>query len=438
MNQRLFEFISASPTAFHAVTTVARTLDAAGYTRLSEADAWELTPGKGYYVTRNSSSLIAFRVPSSDFSGFMMTAAHGDAPCFKIKENALLEDQTYVRLSAEKYGGMLCAPWMDRPLGIAGRVILRTPSGIDTRLVDLGHDEEGHPVTNAVIPSVAIHMNRNANDGASYNPNVDMVPLTGMAGSVRSLYKAVADRLGAEEKDVLTADLYVYNPQPGTEWNGLISAPRLDDQQCVFACMTGFIDSASAGDTGSMPVLCVFDNEEVGSQTRQGAASTFLWDVLLRTADRLGLTREDLMRRLASSLMLSCDNGHAIHPNHPEYVDKNHTVKPNGGVVIKYNAGQKYTSDGITAALFRMVCEEAGVPYQLYANRADMAGGSTLGNISGTQVSVPTVDIGLAQLAMHSSYETGGADDTAFMVRALTRFYLKSLTMSGDGTYLFR
>ena len=438
INKQLFDFISASPTAFHAVRTVADTLDNAGYTALSEADPWALTPGKGYYVTRNGSSLIAFRVPAGVFSCFMLAAAHSDAPCFKIKENAMLGDGTYIRVSAEKYGGMLCAPWMDRPLGVAGRVVLRTADGITTRLVDLGHDDEGNPVTNAIIPSVAIHMNRAANDGASYNAAVDMVPLAGMASSAADVRASAADRLGVSPDDVLTCDLYVYNPQSGTEWNGLIASPRLDDQQCAFACTKGFVDAADAGETGACPVLCIFDNEEVGSQTRQGAASTFLWDVLCRMSTCLGLSRETLLCRVASGLMLSCDNGHAIHPNHPEFADKNHTVKPNGGVVIKYNASQKYTSDGLSAALFGLICQQAGVPTQKYTNRADIAGGSTLGNISGTQVSVPTVDIGLAQLAMHSSYETGGADDTAHMVNALTAFYRHALIMSGDGTYTLK
>ena len=255
--------------------------------------------------------------------------------------------------------------------------------------------------------------------------------------------KRVALAADADPEDLLTCDLYLYNPQPGVEWDGLIAAPRLDDLQCAFSCVTAASITHAPTRSGedddragcAMPVLCLFDNEEVGSQTRQGAASTFLSDVLVRVAAERGLTREEYLMRLASSFMLSCDNGHAIHPNHPEFADKNHAVTLGGGVVIKYNASQRYTSDAVTAGLFRLICDEADVPVQVYTNRADMPGGSTLGNISGTQVSVPTVDIGLAQLAMHASYETAGAADTAYMVQALTAFFRRSLTMSGDGCY---
>ena len=237
--------------------------------------------------------------------------------------------------------------------------------------------------------------------------------------------KRVALAADADPEDLLTCDLYLYNPQPGVEWDGLIAAPRLDDLQCAFSCVTAFIRSGEDDDRAgcAMPVLCLFDNEEVGSQTRQGAASTFLSDVLVRVAAERGLTREEYLMRLASSFMLSCDNGHAIHPNHPEFADKNHAVTLGGGVVIKYNASQRYTSDAVTAGLFRLICDEADVPVQVYTNRADMPGGSTLGNISGTQVSVPTVDIGLAQLAMHSVYETTGAKDTESLVKAATVFF---------------
>lgn len=435
INQELFAYVAASPTAFHAVEHTADMLEDEGYVRLSEAETWELTPGGRYFTTRNGSSIVAFRVPEEEFSCFMMAAAHTDAPTFKIKENAALPDKNYVRLSTERYGGMLCASWMDRPLGIAGRAVVRTPNGLETVTVDLGHDQDGNGVTCALIPSVAIHMNRAANENASYNAATDMIPLMGTAEDAGDLRERVALAAGVEPEELLTADLYLYNPQPGVEWDGLIAAPRLDDLQCAFACTKGFIDSGDDENSRAMPLLCLFDNEEVGSQTRQGAASTFLSDVLMRVAASLGLSRQEYLSRLASSFMLSCDNGHAIHPNHPEYADKNHGVTLGGGVVIKYNASQRYTSDAVTAGLFRLICDEADVPVQVYTNRADMPGGSTLGNISGTQVSVPTVDIGLAQLAMHSAYETAGADDTAYMVRALTAFYGHALSMTGDGCY---
>ena len=425
MNNKLFSYIEACTTPYQAVAHTAKLLREEGYTELCEAKEWKPEAGKGYYVTRNGSSIIAFRMPKGDISGFMMAASHCDSPCFKIKENAELSGGGYVQLSAEKYGGMLCASWMDRPLSVAGRVLVKTENGVESRLVDLKK-----PM--AIIPNVAIHMNRQANDGMSYNPAVDMLPLYSLEGAADSLRSRVTEAAEVKEADILATDLFVYNPQKGIEWGGMISAPRLDDLQCAFASLEAFL---RAKPSESMPVLCIFDNEEVGSQTKQGAASTFLRDVLTRVCEAAGMTNAEFRRAVANSFLVSCDNAHACHPNHPEYADKNHKVFMNKGVVIKYNANQRYTSDAVSAALFRRVCEEAGAPVQMYANRADMAGGSTLGNIANTQVSLNTVDIGLPQLAMHSSFETAGAEDTEYMVNALTAFYEKTLRMEEDGVY---
>ena len=430
MNQALFDYIAACPTAYHAADHTASILRNAGYTELYEHKEWTLEAGKGYFTTRNGSSLIAFRAPEDcDFAGFMMTAAHGDSPCFKIKENAEMSDGHHLRLSVEKYGGMLCSSWTDRPLSVAGRVILRTDSGIATRLVDLSE-----PC--AIIPNVAIHMNRNANDGMSYNPAVDMIPLFGEASDAGMLKKRLAEALGVEESAILTTDLFLYSPQAGTEWSGYISAPRLDDLQCAFASLTAFLEAGKTDAPNAVPVFCLFDNEEVGSQTKQGAASTFLFDTLSRLCGELGLTAADMNRKISSSFLVSCDNAHAVHPNHPEYKDGNHAVYMNGGVVIKYNANQRYTTDAVSAALFGLICERADVPVQRYANRADMPGGSTLGNIANTQVSLNTVDIGLPQLAMHSAYETAGARDTEMMVRALTAFFGSAILAESNGSYI--
>ena len=422
MNQALFSYIAACPTAFQAAAHTAALLEAEGYRLLRETEEWTLEPGGRYYVMRNGSSLIAFRLPKGRPVGFMMTAAHGDSPTFKIKENAELAGEYETRLSVEGYGGMLCASWMDRPLSVAGRAMVRTEDGVAMRLIDL-HDDL------ALIPNVAIHMNREANNGTKYNFAVDMQPLYGEKGGFR---RRIAEAAGVAEEDLLTHDLFLYNPQPGVEWGGYISAPRLDDLQCAFASLQGFL---TAGESQSAAVYCLFDNEEVGSQTKQGAASTFLRETLERICDALGLT---LRTMAAGSFLLSCDNAHAVHPNHPEYADKNHAVRMNGGVVIKYNASQRYTTDAVSAALFQTVCEEAGVPFQRYANRPDMAGGSTLGSIANTQVSLNMADIGLAQLAMHSAFETAGAEDTAHMVQALKTFFGMTLRSGGDGTYQLR
>lgn len=428
MNQQLFDYISASPTAYHATAHTAKLLRDAGYTALQESADWNLEPNHAYYVTRNGSSLIAFRTPAAQPVGFMMTAAHCDSPCFKIKENAELAGTNYVQFSVEKYGGMICSTWMDRPLSIAGRVLVKTERGIESRLVDFRR-----PM--AVIPNVAIHMNRQINDGVSYNPAVDMLPLYGTAAHKAEFRKLVAEAAGVAEADLLTTDLFVYNPQEGVCWNDLISAPRLDDLQCAFGALTAFL---KAKQTAAMPIYCLFDNEEVGSQTKQGAASTFLRDVLCRVTEALGMRPGDYRRTLSNSFLVSCDNAHAIHPNHPEYSDKNHAVMLNHGIVIKYNANQKYTSDAVSAAIFQTICEEANTPVQAYTNRADMPGGSTLGNIANTQTSLNTVDIGLPQLAMHSAWETAGAEDTAHLVTALTAFYSKELRMEQDGVFCLK
>ena len=313
---------------------------------------------------------------------------------------------------------------------VAGRVTLRTADGIEIKNVDLCD-----PV--ALIPNVAIHMNRNANDGASFNAAVDMLPLYALGeGEKVTLRARVAEALGVRDTDILTTDLFVYNTQRGIEWNGMISAPRLDDLQCVFASLCAFIESGKSGEaSGAIPMFCLFDNEEVGSQTKQGAASTFLCDVLERISGAAGLSPAEHRRRIANSFLVSCDNAHAVHPNHTEYADRNHSVFMNRGIVIKYNANQRYTSDAVSAGIFRLVCEKANVPTQYYANRADMPGGSTLGNIANTQVSLNTVDIGLAQLAMHSSFETAGALDTYYLVNALSAFFGMKLCFAGNGKY---
>ena len=423
MNKCLFNYIASSPTAYHACAHTAKILEQKGYTRICEGDAWSLEAGKGYFVERNGSSLIAFRIPEKEARGFMIAAAHADSPCFKIKENAELCDKNYTRLSVERYGGMLCSTWMDRPLSVAGRVTVRTENGIEVKLFDMGE-----PC--AVIPNVAIHMNRQANEGMSYNAAVDMIPLFESAPKEKAFYEKLAATVVVNVEDIVSTDAFLYNPQEGIEWGEYISSPRLDDLQCAFASLEAFI---AADESESVPVFALFDNEEVGSQTKQGAASTLLYDVLMRINSAIGKDGENYLRMVANSFMTSCDNAHSLHPNHPEHADKNHTVTMNGGIVIKYNANQRYTSDGVSSAIFKLLCERSNVPYQLYCNRADVAGGSTLGNIANTQVSLNTVDIGLAQLAMHSSFETAGARDTEYMINVLKKFYSSSLYKTASG-----
>ena len=429
VNQELFSFIESSPTAFHAVETMKQMLDAEGYQQLLESRAWELQAGGKYYVMRNGTSLLAFRIPKKDFTGFQVMAGHSDSPTFRIKENPEMETEgTYVKLNVEKYGGMLCSPWFDRPLSVAGRLIVKTDTGIVSRLVKVDRDL-------LMIPSMAIHMNRKANEEQKYNVQKDMLPLYAMADAKGSFQKIVAEAAGVEVTDILGSDLFLYNRVKGTVWGAeqeFISSGRLDDLQCVFGSLKGFL---TAEEGTSVPMHCVFDNEEVGSSTKQGAASTFLQDTLLRICESLGKTPAQYRQLLASSFMISADNAHAVHPNYGEKSCPTNRPVLNGGIVIKYSANQKYTTDGVSAALFRMICKKADVPYQVFLNRSDMIGGSTLGNLSANQVPVNCVDIGLPQLAMHSPYETAGAKDTAYLVHVAKVFYECSVQETASGEY---
>ncbi|MBO4885529.1 MAG: M18 family aminopeptidase [Clostridia bacterium] len=428
----LFQFIENSPSAFHAADELSRMLDAAGYERLEESRPWQLRCGAGYYVTRNRSSVIAFFVPESGFGPFQMCASHGDSPTFKIKENAELEVRgKYIQLDVERYGGMIMSSWMDRPLSVAGRALVSTDKGVETRLVKVDRDL-------VMIPNVAIHMNREVNNGYKYNPASDTMPLFGLIGSKGQFREIIAGACGARAEDLVGCDLYLYSRMPGTVWgaqNEFLSCGRLDDLECAFTSMKAFID---AKPMGHINLCAVFDNEEVGSTTKQGAHSSFLSDVTRRIALALNAGEERYMTALSSSFMLSADNAHATHPNHPEYADPVNQVFMNEGIVIKFNANQKYTTDGVSEAVFHRILDAAGVPCQHYANRSDLAGGGTLGNISGSHVSINTLDIGLAQLAMHSSYETAGVKDVQYMIDGIRAFYETDILCAGDGNYDLR
>ena len=282
-----------------------------------------------------------------------------------------------------------------------------------------------------VIPSVAIHMNRNANDGVKLLANVDTVPLMGEATDAGKLKAMLAEAAGCAEEDLADDDLYVYCRGRGTVLgadNEYIVSPKLDDLECAWGCMQGFLVGSDA-ESGAVPVCCIFNNEEVGSETKQGAGSAFLRDTLRRVCLSCGKDEQDFMALLAGSFMVSADNAHAVHPNHPEYADAGNAPRMNGGLVIKYNANQRYATDGVSGAVFREVCAGAGVPTQVFANRSDLAGGSTLGSIADTLFPVATVDIGLAQLAMHSAVETAGAADLGYLVQAMTAYYAGDLSL---------
>ena len=425
MVHTMLSYIKHSPDCFHAVRSLENMLQNEGYIRLEEG-GWNLEKGGKYYTVRNGSSLIAFRIPENEPVGLMMTAAHSDSPCFRIRDCAELTG-TYTRLSCERYGGMLNATWLDRPLSVAGRVLVRTDKGVESRLVDLEKDA-------VLIPNVAIHLNREANNGLKLDPARDLQPLYGGKDAAGSFRKQIAEAAGCNETDILATDLFVYNNQSGAVWGAdgeFVSAPRLDDLACVFACAQGFL---MAKDTDTIPVLGVFDNEEIGSETKQGAASMFLPDTLRAIREALGLTEAQGRTMLSSGMLLSCDNGHGLHPNHPELSDANEAPVLGGGVVIKHSP--RYATDGMSSAVFSEICRKAGVPVQHYSNRPDQTGGSTLGNIANTKTGISTVDVGMAQLAMHSSFETAACADVDYFIRAVEAFYGTALKTEQDAVII--
>lgn len=414
--QNLIDFIEKSTDCYHAVDTVCKCLDEKGFTKLCESESWDIEKGRGYYVTRNSSSVIAFKIPGNVSSQFKICASHTDSPCFKLKSDFEIEADGVLKLSVEGYGGMIMSSWFDRPLSVSGRVVTIKDGRVETRLVNIERDL-------LVIPNLAIHMSRNINNGYEFNVAKDMCPVAG--GKKGAILDAVAECAALDKSDIKSFDLSVYNRMRGTVLgtdNEYFSAPRIDDLQCVFSTLQGFLNS----DGDSISMFSAFDNEEVGSGTKQGAKSSFLRDVMERVCQSLGI---DYKTAVAQSFMLSCDNAHAVHPNHAEKSDVNNRVYMNKGIVIKYNANQKYTTDAVSEAVVRYICEKADVPYQMYANRSDMTGGSTLGNLSNEKVSLNTADIGLAQLAMHSAYETAGVKDTTYMIDFIKAFYTAKLEL---------
>lgn len=426
--RNMLDFIKNSPSCFHAVKNICNKLTENGFLELSESQKWNLAKGKKYFVTRNSSSVIAFTVPENkENSPFMICASHSDSPSFKIKENPEISGSGCVVLNVEKYGGMLIAPWFDRPLSVAGRVIIKTDKGLKQVLVDVDR-------TLLMIPNLAIHMNREANDGHKIDVQNEVRPVLSLNENTK-LLKIIAQKAEVSEKEILSFDLFLYNRCEPCFWGAedeFISSTKLDDLECAYSTLEGFLQACKDDDCdgSSIKVYCVFDNEEVGSQSRQGAASTLLGDTLERINSALGSDSEDYKIRLAKSFMVSADNAHAVHPNYANLADPVNRPKINGGVVIKFNAAQKYTSDSISAGFFKDVCNRAGVPFQVFTNNSNIAGGSTLGNISQTQVSVPCVDIGLAQWAMHSPYETAGTDDVEFMADSIKEFYRSSFCLA--------
>ena len=416
ISRDLIHFIAKSPSTFHAVRGIKAALLYAGFTEIREEDTWQIEKGGKYVVTRNGSALMAFTVPQEGAEAFHVTASHCDSPTFKIKENPEIADGPYVKLNVEGYGGMIMSTWLDRPLSVAGRLLVTENGHLAEKLVAI----DG---TMLVIPSVAIHMDRSVNQHKEWKVQKDMLPLYGMTGAKTPFMDVIAAAAKVKAENILAHDLILYSRVPGTIWGEereFISSPKLDDLQCAFACFRGFTQGQKEK---YISVYALFDNEEVGSATKQGAGSTFFANTLERLARSLGYSYDETMAMIARSFMISADNAHSVHPNHPEYADPVNRPVINGGIVIKYSAAQKYATNAFSAAYFKKLCKDHDIPTQTFTNHSDNPGGSTLGNISNTVIAMPTVDIGLPQLAMHSSYETAGVKDTAYLVDAVTKFY---------------
>lgn len=417
--KKFFEFMDANPTAFHVVESAKKELLAKGYTELFENADYNLTNGGKYFVIRNDSSILAFELPKKQIRGFHIFAAHTDSPLFRIKEQPEMAfEDNYVRLNVEKYGGMIVSTWLDRPLSVAGRLIVKNGNKLETKLVNVDRDL-------LMIPNVAIHMNGDLNSGYKYNIQSDLLPFFSNISGKGKFDEFIANEAGVDKENVLGRDLFIYARQKagfvGMN-NEFVVSPRLDDQACAYAGLRAMLE-AKCGNY--VKVLALFDNEEVGSGTKQGADSTLLEDTLFRIADAMGLNKTEYLKLLADSFSLSADNAHAVHPAMPGKADPTNRPYMNKGVVLKFNGSQRYATDAESAAYFRYLASEAGVKVQNYANQSDIRGGSTLGNISTAHVSVKTADIGLAQLAMHSSVETMGADDLKDMIEIAKVFFNK-------------
>ena len=414
--KEVLERIALSPTAYHVIENAKRVLEQDGFTGLKESEVWNLSEEGKYFVTRNDSSLIAFTIPKKDYKGFRIMASHSDSPCPKLKENPEVTSGGVVRLNVEQYGGMLMAPWFDRPLSVAGRIFVREEGEIRSVLVNMDRDV-------AVIPSLAIHMNRDANTGYKYSFQKDMLPIISTMDRMRTLMSMIAEETGVTENSIIGNDLFLYARDKGVIWGAadeFVGSPRLDDQECVWCSLKGF---SAAENSEYVKMLCVFDNEEVGSRTKQGADSDFLPSIIERINDNLGRSREQCYTAYANSFMISADNAHAFHPAHGDKYDPLHAPVMNGGIVLKFSARQSYTTDGYSGAFVRKICEDRKIPCQIFVNHSDQPGGSTLGNISNSHVSLNTADIGLAQLAMHSAYEVAGVKDMDWLVSFSEEFF---------------
>lgn len=421
----LLNFIYESPTAFHAVESIKKRLDEKGFRELLAEEKWKLQKGGKYYVTKNNSCIAAFIVGNGNpcKNGFKIVGAHNDSPTFRIKPKPeIISEDKYVKLNTEVYGGAILSTWFDRPLAMAGRVALKGTDLLNPvmKLVNINK-----PIL--IIPNLAIHMNRDVNKGFDINRQKDTLPLLCMVNEKlekdQYLLRLLADELNVNTEDILDFDLYLYEFEKGCIMglnNEFISSGRLDDLQMVHAGLEALINSP-VGDATN--VLICYDNEEVGSRTKQGADSETLSHILERIVLAMGEGREEFFMSLAESFLISCDSAHAVHPNEGEKADPTNRPLINAGPTIKFAANQSYTSDSNSGAVYEQICKKAGVPVQKFVNRSDMSGGSTIGPISSSHLDIRSVDMGTPILAMHSIRELGGVSDHYYTEKSFEEFY---------------
>jgi aspartyl aminopeptidase len=425
MINKLKNFLNSSPVNFFAVDTLRKQLNAAGFTYLDPREKWNIERGKKYYTTQNDSAIFAFIAGTSQVPGaYRIISAHSDSPCFRVKPNCeMLSDGRMLKLNTEVYGGPILYTWFDRPLSLAGRVILRSDNPLRPTSQLVRFDE---PLL--TIPHLAIHFNRAVNEGNPLSKQKDMLPVVGCLPEGEEpkgwLKRLVANKLGVKVEDILDFDLSIYDTTSACTvgaFGDFITSGRLDDLSMAHAALEAIL--AAPADCADTRVMAIFDNEETGSGTKQGAGSPILDYMLRRINLALGGNDEDYMRAVAASFMVSADNAHGVHPNYVEKQDPtNHPVLGNGPVV-KINANCKYMTDADSAAVFASICEKAGVPVQYFVNHSDVAGGSTLGNILTSQIPLRGVDMGAAVWAMHSARETASVRDHEYIIKAFTQFF---------------
>jgi aspartyl aminopeptidase len=423
-SKRLIEFIDLSPSPYHVVEQAIIELKKAGFSELQQGNNWEIQKGGCYYISYNS-ALIAFKIgvgePESD--GFRIISSHSDSPCFKVKPDAaMLADGYFLKLNTEVYGGPILSTWLDRPLSMAGRIVKRSDNVLYPEKQLINFDR---PLM--VIPNLAIHLNRQVNEGVELNKQIDMLPLLGTVNNMLEkdnwLLNNLAEEAQCDVTDIIDFDLYLYPYEPGIILglnNEFISAPRLDNLAMVHASINALVNSTQSAST---QMICIFDNEEVGSLSKQGAGSPILKHVFERIMFKLNRDIEATHRTIYQSFMISADMAHSVHPNRIEKYDPVLHPHINKGPVIKIHAGQKYTTDGDSGAVYATICETAGIPFQKFVNRSDMAGGSTLGNISTGQLEIRTVDVGNPMLAMHSARELAGTKDHLWIIESFETFF---------------